>query len=508
MSLAVQTLKNTLFSAIGYIVPMFFSFVVTPLLVRDLGVGAYGVYVFIATWTGFLLLADLGLGMSLMKSVSESSAVGDKERLQKVVSVAVFVFGLFAVVGFLVFAVLSMFAEKWFGSLGISSHGLRLAFILGGLGFTVASLNQLFIALIRGLNRFDIVVRNSLLQLISFNSIVLLLMFTGHLGLLWVLAANLATSALTLILLIKGFWKEQPHTKMRPRFYKEEVVRMYKFGMAAFVTNLSNNTLTQLDRIIIPFMVGAGQLSFYSLPGNIAEKINGTSGSLAGVFFPYVSMLDAMGDRHKVSKVFRQVMRVVGLFTFALAVVVGAMRFELLKYWVGEEFAVAGSTVLLLLAFTNFGLALYTILSNILLGLGRVRFLMTLAFIMAVLNVILLFILVPYYGIVGAAWAYILSLIPVVYGFWYAEKKVFQSTGNFKFYNLFVGRLVVVGSFVWLFLEALRGQVHSILMALIVSGVGGLLFVALYWIFGFVEKEDEDVLRKFFISIFSRILKR
>jgi O-antigen/teichoic acid export membrane protein len=275
MSLAVQTLKNTVFSAVGYIVPMFFSFIVTPLLVKELGVGAYGVYVFIATWTGFLLLADLGLGMSLMKSVSESFALGDKERMQNVVSVAVFVFGAFASLGFIVFAILALFSEKWFSGLGISPYGLRVAFLLGGLVFAVSSLNQLFIALIRGLNRFDVVVRNSLMQLLLFNSVILVLVFIGKLGLLWVLVANFATSLLTLVLLVSWFWKNQPTTNMRPRFHKTEVVRMYKFGMAAFVTNLSNNTLTQLDRIIIPFLVGAVRTWEQGVrnPGGAASKI-------------------------------------------------------------------------------------------------------------------------------------------------------------------------------------------------------------------------------------------
>jgi len=62
-------------------------------------------------------------------------------------------------------------------------------------------------------------------------------------------------------------------------------------------------------------------------------------------------------------------------------------------------------------------------------AMNKMKFLTASSFVMAVINIIALFVLLPKYGINGAAVAYLISVLLVFFMFYLAEKKYFN-TGN------------------------------------------------------------------------------
>ncbi len=68
---AHTSIKNTTYNFIGYIWPMFFSILTTPIIILNLGIKEYGVYVFITSVIGIIGLLDLGISAAVMKYLIE-----------------------------------------------------------------------------------------------------------------------------------------------------------------------------------------------------------------------------------------------------------------------------------------------------------------------------------------------------------------------------------------------------------------------------------------------------
>ncbi|EKD85767.1 MAG: hypothetical protein ACD_37C00628G0001 [uncultured bacterium] len=177
-----------------------------------------------------------------------------------------------------------------------------------------------------------------------------------------------------------------------------------------------------------------------------------------------------------------------------------------MQYWLDESFALNAASVLTILAVTYFFVSLYTQLQNFLLGLGRTKFLAISSFIMAVINIVLLLILLPRYGIVGAAWAYLISLLPVIYMMYYLEKNILKLTGQAKYNLLFYLKLLITGTIFYLIiLWAINPFIIGFKSLLLFGSFSVLMYLFLYYILGFYEEEDIVLVRNYFKVLYERL---
>src|SRR5581483_8739649 len=76
------------------------------------------------------------------------------------------------------------------------------------------------------------------------------------------------------------------------------------------------------------------------------------------------------------------------------------------------------------------------------LGMGKVKFLLFVSTSLAALNLILLVILVPKMGIMGAAWAYLGGVVPIPFIMLWAEKQYLHLRNRAGFYAKLYGKLI------------------------------------------------------------------
>jgi stage V sporulation protein B len=286
---------------------------------------------------------------------------------------------------------------------------------------------------------------------------------------------------------------------------KIEAIKCYKFGLTTFINNIATTSLTYLDRLIIPFFLGPSSLTYYSLPGNITSRIPSLSNSLTVILFPMASGLSGTGDMEKIRNLYIRSFRLITVVAAAITVTTLAYAHQILQYWISAEFADKATTVLIILAFTNFILALASPLSNFLLGLGKLKFITTLSITMAVVNTVLLVILIPIAGINGAAWAYLLSLFPVLYMIYFTEKHYLSLSERRKYYIKIILGNILVGVVVYLISKLLLVHlISSLILVLVVGGFTMVLYIVIYWALRLFEREDVESVKLFA----GRLIKR
>jgi len=162
---------------------------------------------------------------------------------------------------------------------------------------------------------------------------------------------------------------------------------------------------------------------------------------------------------------------------------------KILLYWLNDSFVKQSAIVLVLLVLTNFVLALFSPLSNLLMAMNKMRFLTTGSVIMALINIITLFIFLPKYGINGAALSYLISVLFVFYMFHFAEKKYFSIKENIHL-KLLIKIILTTIPFFIITRFLLYPLITSFITLALVGPTCVLLFLLLYKVLGFVETED------------------
>lgn len=500
-SLSYRTLKNIFYSFFGVGVPIIFSVFITPVVVHRLGIVDYGVYILAGTITGFMGLLDLGLSAGVVKYVSEYHAQNDYPALQRTMNSALSMYLLVGAAGLLIFFILGKWFLPFFHISGLSQGHILVVFALSGIIFFVRSAYSVYTIIPQALQRFDIVTKINLAQLTFFSFATLAAVLAGY-----KLKVILSLSLLSFLGLIWAYrvysLKLLPEFRLGLGWQKIEIKKLYKFGIFAALASIANSSLDQLDRLVIPIFLGPAALSYYSLPGNVSQKTSTIAGSLSGIFFPLASSLKSQDDDAKLKLVYQKVIRNLTVAAAAMATAIMVFGYQILFYWLGKDFADRGYKVLLISAMTYFILSLYGTLSNFLLGLGKTKFMAVWAFVLAALNLVLLLVLLPIWGIVGAAWAYLGGVLPIIFMFYWMETKYLGVQNFAGFYlKLYLKVFIVSALFFFLAKYLLMKLVFNLSSLIIVGPASIVLYMAIYKVLGFFEAEDWELFKLFFKKI-------
>lgn len=494
-SLKYKSLKNASYNMMGYVWMLIFSVFITPIIVIKLGIGEYGIYIFVSTLISLIGLIDLGVSTAATKTISEYWATGDYDRLKALIYSLNSVYLIMGIMGFFIFLVIGQLYQ----------HSLLLIFIIAGCIFFMNAINSVYVIIPSALQRYDISNKTGMLQLSLIQITTLLLVIYGF-GVTSILVTQLVFTVLFSFIFFYFSSKLISTSRFKLCLNVEEIKKIYSFGVASTIHAASNSALTYFDRLLIPIFFGTTQLTYYTLPSSVAGKVPGISNNLSGILFPMASSLSSIGNLEAVKLLYIRSMRLITIISAAIITSVIFFAEPIMRYWLNDDFAANSTRVLIILSLTNFILALWGPLTTFLLGLGKVRSLIYSSSVMAVLNIILLFILLPRYNIEGASFAYLLSLFPVIYMIYFTERKLLKLTHRFTYYVNLYSKIafIVVISYI-LHYWFIFSLVNNFTSLFVTGPLSVLLYLILYKIFGFFELEDSSDIKNFMVITLSKL---
>lgn len=501
-SFSYKTLRNTFYLFLNFLLPMVLTIFVTRTSAIRLGEAEFGVLLLVNTISTFVNFVDLGLGVAVTKYAAQYRGSGDLTSLEKLLSSSRVLFLFTGFLGVLVFFILG----KWFLPVfhvapGSQPHIFQV-FMLAGLVFLFNSLSTIYGAVLSAVQRFDLMSKLGLtgLTLTSIGTIILLEM---NFRLKAVMVLNVALAFLTLAVYHFYVAKLLPELRLSFKIDFPEIKKAYKFGVLAFFSNLASSSLIYLDRLLIPIFLGPAQLPFYSVPGNVALKTSVVTNTFGQMLFPMASELAGAGDLNRLKALYVRAFRNLHVVSAAVSLAIAMFANKILLFWLGENYASRGTNVLVILSATYFIVALYIPLQGMLLGLGRTKFLIKQSLFMAGINLSLLLILVPRYGITGAAWAYFFAVLPMIGAFFQIERKLFFLTDQVSRYTKLYAQLtvtaVICGLIMFFWLVPLAKNIVGLV---IVGPFSVLLYFICYYALGFMEKDDSEIIKNFALKFF------
>lgn len=412
LSLPRHPVVNAVYSFGSFVVPIICTLLTVRIYLRFLGAEQYGLYLFLLTVINLASLADIGLYYEWYHTVARQRAARlDAPTLNTLFGATFTLYGIAAVIASSALLVL-------YGS-GLLLGSTRT--VVAGISWPLFGLMVLFFCLRlmvipitvmpAALQRFDISAKTSAISLILTQLISVIVVYEGgRVGALliiqvlsavmtgicsWFLVRRLVP-ALTLSFVIDlGLFRRIVHA-----------------GAWVALQSGCQTILTQFDKLVLGFFMGPAAVTYYTNAQVIPEKMVGTVNSTTGVLFPLFSEASA-GGGYDTARLFRRALR---LSTPLILIASGGVAVYgpvLLRLWLGEQVASHSVGVLYILVLTYALLAWFSIVINVLYGLRKTKLLSFYSLILALLNCGTLFILIPRYGIHGAAIAYGLAVVPV-----------------------------------------------------------------------------------------------
>jgi O-antigen/teichoic acid export membrane protein len=450
--------KNTFANLMSTVWSIMLGVVSVPLLIKLMGVEAFGLVGMFLTLQSIFVIFDIGIAATLNREIARQSAEdGNAQPLRDLVFTLQGVYWLIALlIGATVFALAPAIARHWVNLQSLSVETVITCVRMMGVGMALQFPFIFYQSGLLGLER-QVLLSSVMVALATMRG-------PGILLALWLLspipeiffAGQIVTSILGTGTVVFLLWRCLPAAVDGETGFKfDSIRRVWRFSAAYAANAVANLGLLQGDKIILSTLLPLRMFGYYALAQSLTNGLYAIIISLDGAIFPQFSALVARGGETELSHVYHRACQLMAVILMPVAVVLAIFSREVLMLWTGDPEIVENAHVILRLLVG--GMLLH--------GLFHVPYYLQIAYgwwrLISNTNVVLLLSIIPLnilmaknYGGTGAAAIWVLlnvcylTTVPVMHRRFLRGQ---QSRWLFEDVCLpLVGALVVGGIAYWL----------------------------------------------------------
>lgn len=408
------------------VVSIALSFLTSIILARWLGKNGFGVYTYAMTWLAVLgIPATLGFNNLLVREVaiySSQSAWGLMRGLLQWANAIVLIFSTLITLAAIIIALTFLKAGE---------EQIILAFCLAMISLPIVSLTNLRLATMQGLHR---VVLGQMPENLLAPLLFIILAISSYWFLrnqenavLWMVGLKVVVFAITFVVGVVLLAVVLPQ-EVKDAIPEYKIKTWLKNSLPFILLGGLALINSYLDILMLGALKGAGAVGVYAVVSRVTSLIVFALGIFNNVLSPTFATLYAEGKREQLQKVVTRSTRLISLFALVMTVGLIGLRYWILQIF-GTEF-LQGETALIIL---SIGYLVNAMTGSVGLLLNMTSYAnlsaATTAFA-ALLNVCLNWLLIPKWGVNGAATATAISMIVgnVINAIWVRQKLGIQST--------------------------------------------------------------------------------
>jgi O-antigen/teichoic acid export membrane protein len=412
-------LKNTIFYTIGNLLPKVSAFFLLPVYANYLGTKEFGIAESMAIVSSILaVLFSLGIHNSVYRLYYDYKTDEEQAIFFGTVNIAMVSLAIFSTIILLIFrnSVSDLFKS-------IPFYPYFLYSILFSLINNLGELPKAYLMIKEKALQYSLI---GLSQFFCTTLCIIWFVVVRKEGAEGMLKGQVIGSAFVLPYLL-GFAIRNFKFKFDRRIFKNILL----FSLPAIPTIVAAWILNLSDRVFIERYLSVNDVGIYSLGYRIAGVIGFLFGAIEMAYMPYFFKLANSQEKRSISKIsiINQVYTILLLFiTFSIAL----FSKELIELFFTIEFR-NSFIVAMIVSYVYFFTQIGAILSKNLSQSKKVKQGMFIDIGCALLNILLNFLLIPYLGIYGAAWATLISFIASTYVYYiYSSRYTFFVPINIK----------------------------------------------------------------------------
>jgi O-antigen/teichoic acid export membrane protein len=397
--------RNVALNVGGSVLPVVAALVAVPILVRYLGDARFGVMALAWTALGYFTLFDLGIGRAVTHAVADRLGRGREREIGPLIWNSLLT--IFPI-GMLGGTLLYLLAPWLAGILSLRPDLERetvASFRVLALAVPFATASGALRGALEAHQFFGLV--NALripLGLLTFIGPLATLPFSRSL-LPPMIVLSVGRAALTIahyVVVARAI----PGFREASRGPDGAIARaLLRLGGWMQVSHVVSPLMVTLDRFVIGAVLGAGFVTYYFAPQELVTKLWAFNIAVLPVFFSAVSATSSR-DAERSAVLFDKLLRVTLALLFLPALMLVCLAPDILRLWLGPAFALQSRLVMQLLTIAVFVNCFAQGAMALIQGLGRPDLTAKCHLVELPFYALLLWLLLPRYGIVGAAIAW------------------------------------------------------------------------------------------------------
>lgn len=416
MSIKKTIAKNVASSWAGLGVQIVVTLLLTPVVLSELGLEAYGLWLLLQGLVGYYGMVDMGLRAGVTQSITHRIAAEDYDAVRNHIAAArPFLSKLSALV-----VCISICASWALPRLVETEPELRAVFwlvvIIQGAGVAVQLPLMPYASVLVGLQRYDLanLIEISTRVLYALIAYMVLSWGGGIVALSVVLAVSNLTGTLCRVLLAHRLVPELRGATDGDN--ASEVSELFRFGFWNFLIQLGRRLIYYSDTLVVGTLFSAGAIAPYGIAGSLVEYCNSLVKVSTRVLYPTMAALHHQGERKQQYSLYLFATRICLIVSVAFLVIGYQHIRPFLLLWLSNSDEVStivsqAPSLFLLIGIAFAFVSLRRPGTQLLLAAQKLKELATVQISEAIINLIVSFALGMWIGVEGVALG---TLIPAV----------------------------------------------------------------------------------------------
>lgn len=340
MSFINSTSKKTasIFSYVFLALNSLSSILLTPFLLKFLGVEEYGLYQMVYSIGHYILILDLGIGTVMVRYISEYIAREDYEGMKKFAGMIAILTSLICIAVICVGIIINLNLENIFSNLSTDDYSKsHQMFNLMIYQFVITIIDQYIQGSISAHEHFVFTKVSGILKICSVFGLTILFVYLGF-GAIGIVMAN--ATAITLLSIINAIYAFKIlHFRVKiSKWNKAAMVPVFGLMLAMLLQSVIGNVNSSVDKTILGIMCTPIDVTIYSIAATIITLFNNIPTVISGLFQPQVTRMVINGTNGSeltdlVIRVGRWQFMLCGAFLSGIAL----FGMDFLNLWVGNK---------------------------------------------------------------------------------------------------------------------------------------------------------------------------
>jgi len=480
--------KDILYNVVGLSSPMVVAVLTMPVIIKKLGIDRFGVLSLSWMVLGYFSLFDLGLGRALTKLVAEKIGSKSEWEIPELVWSSIILMCTMGLVGTAVLFIISpLLIQTILKIPTVLKDETLVVFYLLACSIPVVIISTGLRGVLEAKRHF--LITNAIripMGVLTFLSPLLVLSISN--SLVVIVAVLLAVRFVALLAYLFCCLQLIPDLRSRFSIRRSALLVLLKFGGWMTVSNLISPLLIYLDRLLIGSLISMAALAYYSTPWELVMKVLLIPGAMAGVLFPVFSTA-FIEEAERAAHLYRRGIKYLFFLLFPITLIIVIFAKEGLTLWLGVDFAQHSYRVLQLLALGVLLNGLASIPFAFIQGMGKPYVTAKFHVIELVFYVPCAWLMISKFGIIGAAFAWMLRVsIDAILLHNFSARYLVSQPGKD---NHFALHLVLSISVLLVGLS-----LFSVIVKIVYLGVVMLVFSLLVWRLFFDDVERYTIMSK------------
>jgi len=400
---APSVLRSTVANWAAFAVAAVVSFLLSPLIVHRLGNAAYGTWVLLGSFVGYLGLLDFGVRGAVTRYVASQHAAGDHHGASATVVAALRLFTGLAVITMAIAGLLALTLGDLFHIPPQLLGEARIVILLGGVAVASSFVGGVFGGIVSGLHRFDLDGVLEIAITLLRGAAVVTAMQAGY-GLVSLGVIQLVFSVLRgggAFFLARHLYPALSLAGVGPT--GPAIRQLLSFSLFSSLIQLSGMIIYYTSSIVIAAFLPIAFVTYYAIAAGLTDYARQLVAAISKVITPRTSAALATGGVDAVRAVVLSVGPAATLVTAPMALTFLLRGERFLDLWMGPAYGPLPGQVLAVLAFPVWLAGGRLVAAGTAMGMNRHRGLAFAVALEAVANLGLSVLLIEPFGLVGVA---------------------------------------------------------------------------------------------------------